>query len=126
MSGDCDCGEHCLDCQCDQKLYRLLDMYPQLYKHCKYFECKDGWFDIINKFSQLVEPLCTDSMYATQVKEKFGGIRFYMSEETEKISSLIRDLEYHSLITCETCGAPGKRRGRDWLYVSCDNHKKEE
>jgi hypothetical protein len=30
-----------------------------------------------------------------------------------------------STITCETCGAPGKRRGRGWIYTACDAHTKE-
>ena len=31
-----------------------------------------------------------------------------------------------SSIICETCGAPGKHRGRGWFYTACDAHTKEE
>jgi hypothetical protein len=31
-----------------------------------------------------------------------------------------------SAVTCEECGAPGKRRGGGWVYTACDEHTHED
>jgi hypothetical protein len=56
------------------------------------------------------------------VKEKFGGLRFYMSMETEEMSLAIQEAEAQSAAACEACGLPGKRRGRGWVKTLCDTY----
>lgn len=56
---------------------------------------------------------------ASQIKEKFGTLRFYMTSETDEMSAIIDKLESQSSKTCEECGKPGKTRGRGWLYTRC-------
>ena len=63
---------------------------------------------------------------ADQVKEKFGTLRFYTNGGDEQIYGMIRMAESMSAVTCEECGAPGKTRGRGWIYTACDAHTKEE
>lgn len=60
-------------------------------------------------------------MFAEQVKEKFGTLRFYMSDETEEITNLIHEAESASSQTCEDCGAFAKMRGTAWIETKCDN-----
>ena len=62
----------------------------------------------------------------SQVKEKYGGLRFYGDGGDDKIRNFIWFAESMSAITCEKCGAPGKRRGRGWIYTACDAHTREE
>lgn len=57
-----------------------------------------------------------------QVKEKFGTLRFYINAGTDEHYNYITFAEVMSAVTCETCGAPGKRRGRGWIYTACDEH----
>lgn len=57
-----------------------------------------------------------------QVKEKFGGLRFYTNFETEEISKLIENAEDKSYITCEECGKPGQLRKGGWLLTLCNEH----
>lgn len=45
---------------------------------------------------------------ASQVKEKYGSLRFYMTCATNEMSDLIYQAEEESENTCETCGALGK------------------
>lgn len=58
---------------------------------------------------------------AAQVKEKFGGLRFYMTIESDEITTLIREAEALSFKTCEECGQPGESRGASWVHTLCKN-----
>lgn len=109
---------------------------PKLFKHGICFECAPGWYDIIRDVANKIERILEKDaeayrviegeesayceMYAVQIKEKYGTLRFYMSCETDEISELIRDAEVLSSQTCENCGNPGRMRGRYWYEVKCD------
>ena len=90
----------------------------------------DGWFDIIWDLSSKLEPLIQKfidesqdtELYpkASQVKEKFGGLRFYMTCGTDEIYGLIEEAEALSLKTCEVCGKPGEVRSGGWIHTHCD------
>lgn len=59
---------------------------------------------------------------AAQVKEKFGGLRFYMTIGTDEVYALIGKAEALSCKTCEECGEPGeKRTDLGWIYTLCNN-----
>ena len=62
----------------------------------------------------------------TQVKEKYGTLRFYYDGGDETIDGMVRMAEAMSSITCEQCGNLGRMRGRHWFYTACDEHSKEE
>lgn len=62
---------------------------------------------------------------AMQVKEKFGGLRFYMNYYVEEIEELINEAEEKSYKTCERCGAPGKSREGGWIITLCDKCEEE-
>jgi len=59
---------------------------------------------------------------ATQVKEKFGGLRFYVDGSTDKHDNYISFAESMSYQTCEKCGAPGKIYTDGWHRTLCDTH----
>jgi hypothetical protein len=59
---------------------------------------------------------------AVQVKEKFGGLRFYVQAATDKHYNYISFAESMSYKTCEECGAPGKRYTDGWHRTLCDIH----
>ena len=59
---------------------------------------------------------------AVQVKEKFGGLRFYVQAATDKHYSYISFAESMSYRTCEECGAPGKTYTDGWHMTLCDIH----
>jgi len=61
-----------------------------------------------------------------QVKEKFGGLRFYVQAATDKHYNYISFAESMSYRTCEECGAPGKRYTDGWHRVLCDIHAEME
>jgi hypothetical protein len=59
---------------------------------------------------------------ASQVKEKFGGLRFYVQAATDKHYQYITFAESMSYRTCESCGAPGKTYTDGWHTTLCDIH----
>jgi hypothetical protein len=98
---------------------------PKLYKNGIVFECGKGWSHIILELSLDIEALLEkkphySEIYAIQVKEKYGTLRFYMTLETDEITALIEDAEALSSQTCESCGSSGKMRGVRWMEVKCE------
>ena len=59
---------------------------------------------------------------AVQIKEKFGGLRFYVDRATEQHYDFISVAESMSYHTCEECGAPGQRYTDGWHQTLCDIH----
>jgi hypothetical protein len=74
-------------------------------------------------------PPIVKQVKAAQIKEKFGGLRFYVDGGDEYVFGAIQLAETMSLVMCEQCGAPGKvgdHSGRGWYYTACEQHKKRE
>lgn len=60
---------------------------------------------------------------ATQVKEKFGTLRFYHNGGDDMIDGMVYMAEEMSSRTCEVCGNPGKTSGSGWLKTTCEEHQ---
>ena len=94
------------------------------------FEHGDGWFDILWRLCVDLEPLVTEMERASgrkfevlQVKEKFGGLRFYVNcRRNEAIRQRIGIAADESFHTCEVCGQPGTLREERWIKTLCDEH----
>lgn len=59
---------------------------------------------------------------AVQVKEKFGGLRFYVDGGDDYTRGLIAMAEDMSFRICEVCGKPGQLRQGGWILTLCDEH----
>lgn len=81
----------------------------------------DGWRDLV---CDLVDHIETTngriSMF--QIKEKFGGLRFYPEQDPDAtISALIDEAENASWSICDGCGAKGSERmSVGWTRVVCE------
>ena len=114
-------------------LYQDRHANPQHTAMCWGFECGDGWYDLIYTLSEKLEreiekfnkenPTTEYRLRASQVKSKYGTLRFYMSSGTETIWNLITKAEKASASVCELCGNPGKLVGTTWLYTLCPYHE---
>jgi RNA polymerase-binding transcription factor DksA len=66
--------------------------------------------------------------HSYQVKEKFGGLRFYIGGAEKEIHDRITKAEAESYHVCEVCGEPGKLRQTGWVLTLCapcyKEHKK--
>lgn len=60
-----------------------------------------------------------------QIKEKFGGLRFYYDGGDDAIHGMVRMAESWADKHCEECGKPGKSRNTGWIKTLCDEHAAE-
>jgi hypothetical protein len=130
---------------------RLVEKYPGIFrdyggdirKTCMGwgFSHGDGWYDLIDKMCEDITNLAKDTgieIVAEQVKEKFGGLRFYyytsytgerddkIKEIEQKISDRINQAEAESYKTCEVCGKPGKPNSKGWITTLCKECEKKD
>lgn len=79
-------------------------------------DCDKGWWPLIVKMHQ--EMAAIDPDYRIyQIKEKFGGLRFYFAPSGPLFSPQMLDIanyyERRSYSTCETTGNPGVLMRKD-------------
>ena len=94
-------------------------------KDAHYFECYEGWYPLIKKLIEDLIQLGWNKQ-VTQVKEKFGGLRFYINEGSNEVHDRITKAEQESYTICEMCGSPGEiRRDIGWYRTLCESHHTE-
>lgn len=112
---------------------RMEEAYPKMFSN-PYggFAVGPGWWPILetlcaniqqhlnwkNRESEIVPQVVVE-----QIKEKFGGLRFYYQGGDEQIHGMVRMAEAWADKSCEDCGAPGKRRSGGWIRTLCDLHE---
>lgn len=67
----------------------------------------------------------THWVVADQVKEKFGGLRFYYHGGDDQVTGMVRMAESWAARTCEECGERGTMRHGGWIRTLCDKHEAE-
>lgn len=114
---------------------KILQKYPRVFAGGNTIELYNvGWADIIDYacfiINQELESLpeeIAQGIHASQIKTKFGGLRFYMSHDTPLISGVIQMAEAISLSTCEMCGDKGSPITiGSWTFTLCPKHRDEE
>ena len=103
--------------------YTKADLQPTLDKipdaWGKYVSVEPGWYPIVIQLDQQLSAI--DPSYEIhQVKEKFGGLRYYCSLDTDpSAEGYIKEAEDKAACTCDRCGAPGTLQGRSWWATRC-------
>lgn len=125
---------------------KLYERYPNIFIQkdldktktamCWGISCGDGWYE-------LIDTLCGDIQnhilnknrnkeekdhlicQAVQVKEKFGGLCFYIYGGDEYIEGLISMAESMSYRLCSECGNASIKNDthRGWVYTLCSSCK---
>lgn len=92
-----------------------------------------GWVDLVVKLdADLAELFPNYTVF--QVKEKFGGLRYYIStygkgniEDAATANDLISNAEHASFYICQVCGDPGQHdENNAWAATLCPKHTLEE
>ena len=139
-------------CEKYPKIFR--DRYAPMTETCMCWgiECGSGWYQVIDSLcgqiqshidwshksnaidlewnekhpenQREVRPI-VEQVIAVQVKEKFGGLRFYYDGGDDMIDGMVRMAESWAACSCETCGKPGSLRRGGWLRTLCDEHHEE-
>lgn len=94
------------------------------------FAVGPGWWNIIQLLCFNIQTYLDNNtdvpqVTATQVKEKFGELRFYYDGGDKQIQQMVFDAEDLSVKTCEMCGNSGTRRTGFWIKTLCDAHHEE-
>lgn len=77
-------------------------------------------------------PELVEQVVATQIKEKFGTLRFYYHGGDDYIRGLEAMADSMSAVMCEECGKPGSLRNRKreqkhaWIRTLCERHADEQ
>lgn len=120
---------------------RLEENYPQMFSE-PYggVSIGEGWWPIVEKLCSRIQyhidwkeeqrikynrgEGCTQVVVA-QIKEKFGGLRFYYDGGDDYVQGLVSMAESWAGSTCEECGKPGRYRDGGWIRTLCDEHEAE-
>lgn len=76
-------------------------------------DCGDGWFDLLYTLLEKIENIYSannksiDDFIISQIKEKYGELRFYASSDIPEVNKLIDEYEELSATICEDCGKSG-------------------
>jgi hypothetical protein len=109
---------------------KLKTKHPVLLEHIHYFECDDGWCDIIDTLCETISTsncsIPDEPLQAFQIKEKFAGLRFYTNYTSDNADMLIALATRMSTRTCEVCGNPGHVvTSGYWIKTLCERHRDE-
>ena len=94
-----------------------------------YIDCApEGWAklceDLCAELKVLFDRVGYKNYSLCQVKEKFGGLRWYdngvPTEIYKEYNDIIRKYEDLSYKTCCVCGAPATKRSMGWISPFCD------
>lgn len=89
-------------------------------KDANFFDINEGWYPLVKELIDDLINLGWDKQ-TCQVKEKFGGLRFYINAGSDEIYKRITKAENDSYQTCEITGKPGKLRNDiGWYLTLCD------
>jgi hypothetical protein len=111
-------GENVMNEVLTQALYKEFD---QLYADHKKpaqesamfwgFECGDGWYPLLRSLSRELEDYARLNpefhVQATQVKSKFGELRFHLAESSASTDAMVERARQLASRTCEMTGTPG-------------------
>lgn len=82
------------------------------------FECGDGWFGIIWQLSEELSEKYPE-VRAVQVKEKFGGLRFYIAGGSAEVYEVIDAALIESSKVCELCEEGELCQRGSWVKTLC-------
>lgn len=110
-----------------------VDRNKSMMETCMYwgFCCGPGWHELLYDLSSKLESLIKKQIeefpnesnyhaHASQVKEKYGALRYYMDYATDEMYKLIDEAEAKTYKICENCGSEGKNESDGgWWRTEC-------
>jgi len=125
----------------DKKLQdKLFKKYPEIFKQKDYsikescmpwgIETGNGWYWLIDQLCESIQSYIDhndkgNQLEATQVKEKYGSLRFYTNGESDIIHGMIWLAERMSEYICEECGSTEDvQQTEGWIVSLCPEHMK--
>ena len=114
---------------------RMKERFPKMFSQ-PYggFAVGPGWWPVLEALCGQIQHHCDwkekqgnfiPQVTVGQIKEKFGGLRFYYDGGDDVIDGMVRMAESWASNACEECGAPGQSRDGGWIKTLCDEHDAE-
>lgn len=118
--------------------HRMEERFPKMFSG-KYggFAVGAGWWPILESLCDNIQSHIDwkneqkekygrgdgcEQVVVEQIKEKFGGLRFYYQGGNDTIDGMVRMAEAWAGNSCEECGNVGKRTQGGWVRTLCDFH----
>jgi hypothetical protein len=99
-----DAGEYA------EGLRRIMRRIPEGWG--RWISCGPGWYPIVCELDSVLAQLDPAGFEVRQVKEKFGGLCYYVHTERPELRdafrAAVREAEARSAVTCELCAQPGQ------------------
>lgn len=107
--------------------------YPEMMKNLTWgIETNwDGWLPLIDSLCEHLRDGPEEHIpIIEQIKEKFGGLRFYVDSATDKQFAKIRFAQELSFKICEKCSSMKDvtvrpLEGNIWILTLCDNCRQQ-
>ena len=119
----------------------LINKYPKIFQdyegnpgRCNWYGVPDGWLSVIDKLCGSMQSYIdhvtryidgkevkVPQVTCSQMKEKFGGLRFYTNGGDEMTEGMIMMAEHICSLTCQDCGSEeniGRTGG--WITILCE------
>lgn len=107
------------------EMHGILQKYDIAEPQCG-FHLLAGWEGLVDELIEDLVELGWDKDLH-QVKEKFGGLRFYIGSQTAEIAARISEAETKSLVICGDCGTDcGPKPYRQYMVAMCMECKRNE
>lgn len=129
-----------MDNQLEQQIFEACpSVFDEGRGACRWIECGNGWAEHIGFASRQLEGInrqvpSGQGVYANQIKEKFGGLRYYIGvgedfpqEHMETVQKIVATAENACRVTCEICGEPGENKAiSGWMSCLCEQCRTKE
>lgn len=121
---------------------KIVEKYPKFFDYLKEYkgemilpmmfgiEFGDGWYWLLDNLMDSIQGYIDGNgkpqVQAAQIKEKFGGLRFYTNGNDELVDGMIWLAEHMSYNICEHCGSTKNvSQTKGWITTLCEDCMKE-
>ena len=118
---------------------KLIQEFPAVFQNMDtevFYSIPSGWYNILYNLCEELTPILNEErskitedpeqplFYVHQIKEKFGGLRYYYTtskpEVADEMHKVNRKYEQVAWQTCEMTGNPGVLMKKDMWYKTLD------
>ena len=121
---------------------KIITKYPKFFDYLKEYKGEmilpmmfgigfgDGWYWLLDNLMDSIQGYIDGNrkpqVQAVQIKEKFGGLRFYTNGHDELVDGMIWLAEHMSYNICEHCGSTKNvSQTKGWITTLCEDCMKE-
>jgi hypothetical protein len=110
----------------------LINKYPKIFNltqtHRVNWGIPEAWVPLVDELCLQIQTYCDEhpeyeQVCCEQMKEKFGGLRFYTNPTSQEVYDLIHKYEKQSYEICQECGCSHNERGlfrtTGWIRILC-------